>query len=130
MGTEMTAVFEVKGWREEPIAEHGHVAKVTSARVARTYSGEIQGDSITEWVMAYAPDGSATFVGIERISGTMSGRRGSLVLRHVGSYRDGAAIAELTVVPDCGTGEFAGINGVGDFRADPKGKVHLELAFD
>jgi hypothetical protein len=80
--------------------------------------------------MAYAEDGSATFVGIERVTGTIAGRNGSVVLQHVGSFEGGAARARLTVVRGSGTAGLASASGGGDFLADPKGSVSLDLAFD
>jgi hypothetical protein len=79
--------------------------------------------------MAYAEDGSATFVGLERINGTVAGRSGTLVVQHLGTYQDGAATAELAAVAGWGGGELAGVTGTGDFRADPAGTVRLELVF-
>jgi Protein of unknown function (DUF3224) len=129
MATRITASFEVTDWNEEPFDERSDGAKLTSARVTKSYSGEIEGDSVTQWLMAYAEDGSATFVGLERINGTIAGRSGTLVVQHLGTYQDGAATAELTAVAGCGGGELAGVTGTGDFTADPAGKVRLELAF-
>ena len=128
MGTRITAAFTVASWDENPFDERADAAKLTTARVARSYTGEIEGDSLTEWLMAYAPDGSARFNGLERFTGTVAGRSGTMVLLHHGSYQDGAATAELTVLPDCGSGDLAGVTGAGDFRADPAGTVNLELA--
>ena len=129
MSAKITASFEVKSWDEEPFDERTDTAKLTTARVTKSYSGEIDGESVTEWLMAYDADGSAAFVGLERVSGTVAGRGGTCVLRHVGGYRDGAATAELTVLAGSGSGELAGVAGTGDFVADPAGKVRLELAF-
>jgi Protein of unknown function (DUF3224) len=78
--------------------------------------------------MAYAADGTATFVGIERITGTIGGHDGSIVLRHVGTFADGAAVADLQVVAGSGTGALAATTGDGDFRADPQGAVTLRLS--
>lgn len=128
MGTRITSKFSVSNWDENPFDEHADAAKLTTARVTRSYTGQIEGDSVTEWLMAYAPDGSARFNGLERFTGTVAGRSGTMVLLHLGSYKDGAATAELTVLPDCGTGELTGVTGAGDFRADPAGTVNLELA--
>ncbi|MDQ1393089.1 MAG: CoA:oxalate CoA-transferase [Acidimicrobiaceae bacterium] len=129
MATDVSASFEVTSWNEEPFDQRADGAKLTTATVTKSYSGDIEGDSVTEWLMAYAEDGSASFVGVERIDGTVGARRGTMVVRHVGSFEGGAATAELTVVAGCGTGELAQATGRGDFLADPAGKVQLELEF-
>jgi hypothetical protein len=154
--TDIKASFEVTNWTEEPFDPRtsgagpgagagagagagsgagsgegeGEGAKMTTATVTKVYSGDIDGDSVTEWLMAYAADGSASFVGLERVNGTVGERRGTIVLQHVGTFKGGAATADLTVVAGCGTGELAQATGRGDFLADPAGKVRLELDFD
>ena len=52
----------------------------------RNTPGDIDGTSTTKWLMAYAPDKTATFVGIEQIKGTVGGKRGGLVLLHDGTF--------------------------------------------
>ncbi len=52
---------------------------------------------MTKWLMAYAPDRTAAFVGLERIRGSFAGRHGSLVLRHLGTFEGTTAKAALTV---------------------------------
>lgn len=129
MATQITASFEVTSWNEQPFDDLVDGGKLTSARVTKSYSGEIEGDSLTEWLMAYAEDGSATFVGLERINGTVAGRSGTMVVQHTGSYENGAATAELVVVAGSGGRELLGVTGTGDFTADPAGKVRLDVAF-
>jgi hypothetical protein len=125
MSQRVQAQFEVTSWEEQPFDEQDGAAKLTEAQVAKTYSGDVEGTSATRWLMAYAPDESAAFVGVERISGTVAGRKGTLVLQHVGKFEDGAAKATLTVLS--GTDELADASGSGDFLADPAGSVALEL---
>ena len=55
--------------------------------------------------------GSAAYVAIERIAGTLDGRRGSFLTQHNGILDRGQATLALTVVPDSGTGELAGLRG-------------------
>jgi hypothetical protein len=55
--------------------------------------------------------GSAGYVAIERVSGTLDGRRGTFVLQHSGTMNRGAASLSVTVVPDSGTGELTGLTG-------------------
>lgn len=121
----LAAQFEIGSWDEQPFDEGDGLAKLTHAVVEKTYSGDLEATSVTQWLMAYQPDETAAFVGIERIRGTFGGKSGSLVLRHVGRFADGAATAELTVLS--GTGDLIDAAGTGDFRADPAGSITLEL---
>jgi hypothetical protein len=125
MTTHLRANFEVTSWTENPFDEGVGVAKLTEALVERTYTGDVEGTSTTKWLMAYAPDQSAEYVGLERIKGTVGGKRGSLVLHHVGRFENGAATAQLTIVS--GTGDLKGAAGSGSFVADPAGSVTLDL---
>jgi hypothetical protein len=125
MTSRIDAVFEIAGWDETPFDEGVGVAKLTEALVEKKYSGGIDATSTTKWLMAYAADKTATFVGIERIKGTVDGKRGSLVVLHDGDFKDGAATATLRIVS--GTDELKEMTGKGTFRADPAGSVTLEL---
>lgn len=67
--------------------------------------------------------GSAAYVAIERISGVLDGRVGSFLVVHRGLMTRGARELAVTIVPDSGSGELAGISGtmnliVGDGRHD------------
>ncbi len=125
MTAHIEARFEIANWDETPFDEGVGVSKLTEALVGKKYSGDVDGTSTTKWLMAYSPDKTATYVGIERIKGTVGGKRGSLVLLHDGSFADGAATATLRVVS--GTDELAGATGGGKFRADPAGSIALDL---
>lgn len=125
MTVHIEARFEIANWDESPFDDGVGVSKLTEALVTKKYSGEVDGTSTTKWLMAYAPDKTATYVGIERIKGTVGGKRGSLVLLHDGVFADGAATATLRVVS--GTDELSDAAGTGKFRADPAGSITLDL---
>jgi hypothetical protein len=55
--------------------------------------------------------GSAGYVAIERITGTLEGRSGSFVFQHSGTLTRGAPQQSITVVPDSGTGQLVGLAG-------------------
>ncbi len=129
MGTKVTARFDITGWDEQPFDTEPDAGKLTRADVTRTFEGDIVGDATVTYLMAYAEDGTATFVGLERLRGRIAGRSGSLVLEHTGTFRDGAARATVRVVPASGTEDLAEVSGSGDFLADPGGSVQLDLVF-
>ena len=58
--------------------------------------------------------GSAGYVAIEKVSGTLKGRTGTFILQHTGTMNRGVPQLIITVVPDSGTGQLAGITG--DFK--------------
>ena len=59
-----------------------------------------------------AVQGSGAYVAIERVTGTLNGRRGSFILHHLGIMVRGAPQLNVTVVPDSGMGELVGLTGV------------------
>lgn len=121
----ISAAFEVSAWDEEPFDEAVGVAKLTKATVTKSYSGDVEGTSATEWLMAYHPDKSAAFVGIERIKGSIGGRKGTVVIQHVGVFENGAATAALEIIS--GTDELKGVSGDGKLVADPSGRIDLDI---
>jgi len=125
MSRHIEARFEIASWDETPFEGSDDATKLTEALVAKRYEGDIKGTSTTKWLMAYAPDKSALFVGIEHITGTIGGKKGGIVVLHDGEYRDGVASAALRVAS--GTGGLADVAGTGKFRADPAGSMTLDL---
>ena len=57
-------------------------------------------------------NGSAGYVAIERVTGTLRGRQGSFVFQHNGLMNRGAQQLAIVVVPDSGTGQLTGLAGV------------------
>lgn len=129
----MTAetTFQVTSWEEDAIQEFADGAKITRAHVTQTYSGSIEGEGAVEYVMFHKGDGSAVFVGIERVVGAVGGRSGRFVLQHSGVFDGGSAKSSWLVVAGAGTEELQGLKGSGSFVAghDMKGTVTLDLSF-
>lgn len=72
-----SARFAIKSWDEKPFNEGDDLPKMTRATVSKTYTGHIAGEGQVEYLMMYRKDGSAHFVGLERIVGQIGGRVGS-----------------------------------------------------
>lgn len=119
------AEFEVTGWDEKPVDDAQ--PKITHTSVTKTFTGQLEGTSQLSYLMVYGDDGAAALTALERIDARVGERSGCLVLRHVGGFADGAATADIEVLADFGTGDFAGVAGVGSMRADPAGSMRLEL---
>ena len=130
MATGVTATFDVTGWDEQPLDEGDGLPRFTRSTVTKSFTGDITGTAALQYLMVYAEDGSATFVGLERIRGSVGDKQGSFVLQHVGRFEDGAAKGELTVAPGSGTDDLAGLAGSGTLLADPSGSVDLDLSYD
>lgn len=107
------ARFSIKSWDEKPYSEGKDVPKMTRASVDKTFIGDIDGEGHVEYVMMYRSDGTAAFVGLERITGRIAGRNGTFVLRRTGVFEDGQAKESYSVVTGSGTGELRSLRGEG-----------------
>ena len=80
--------------------------------LAKQFHGDLEGAGKGEMLTGLTDvKGSAGYVAIERVTGTLHGRRGSFVLLHRGIMSRGAQDLTITVVPDSGAGELAGLAG-------------------
>ena len=107
------ARFTITGWDEKPVGDAQQLPKMTRTSVTKTFSGDIEGDGHVEYVMTYRPEGSAAFVGLERIVATIAGRAGSFALQRTGVFENGQAKESFAIVEGSGTGALAGLRGEG-----------------
>jgi hypothetical protein len=78
----------------------------------KRFHGDLDATGVGEMLTATGDvKGSAGYVAIERVSGTLHGRSGSFILQHSGTLTRGAPSLSITVVPDSGEGELTGIEG-------------------
>ena len=113
MSHHLTGTFEVTSWDEHDSIELGGSVKVTVARFAQRFDGDVNAETIADMAMTYLPDGGAVFVGYHRVAGTIDGRSGTLVLRAEGEFDGAEARTSFAVVAGAGTGELAGVTGSG-----------------
>ncbi len=113
MSSQTNVSFAMKTWDEKPYNELSGELKMTLTKVAYTYRGDIEGESTLDYLMVYRDDGSGSFVGLERIIGSVNGRSGSFVLQHIGTFDKTDVNGTVTVVPRSGTGELINLRGEG-----------------
>ena len=78
----------------------------------KQFHGELEGTSKGQMLGARtAVEGSAGYVALEQVTGSLDGKRGSFILLHKGTMQKGVYDLSVTVVPDSGTDELAGIAG-------------------
>jgi hypothetical protein len=109
--TRATGTFDVSVL---PIATEDKVDTGGFSRLSidKRFSGDLQATSRGQMVAAMtAVEGSGAYVAFERVTGTLSGRRGAFILQHSGTMGHGASEMRVTVVPDSGTGELTGLAG-------------------
>lgn len=108
-----TARFAIKSWDEKPYSEGPDMPKLTRASVTKSYTGDIEGEGQVEYLMMYRSDGSASFVGLERVVGRIAGKTGAFVLQRTGVFESGQAKESYSVIPGSTTGELRGLQGDG-----------------
>jgi len=83
--------------------------------IKKTFRGDLEGGSVGQ-MLAFRSDvkGSAGYVAMERVTGTLGGKRGSFTLQHSGSMDKGAQSLTVAVVPDSGSEELVGLTGTMD----------------
>jgi hypothetical protein len=130
---EANATFELSDQELLPTADD--VASVVGVDLShnsftKTFSGDLEGSSITEMLAARSSDG-AGYVAMERIVGRLGDRVGTFVLLHLGTLDDvGEPTGHWTIVPGSGTGELEGISGHAHIGADEdthRIQLHYEL---
>jgi hypothetical protein len=83
--------------------------------LAKVFEGDLVGTSRGETLsFRSGVEGSAGYVAMERVEGTLAGRTGTFVMQHDGRMDRGARELSIVVVADSGTGELAGITGTFD----------------
>lgn len=135
-GTEQTkrasAVITVRTYAPAAYDEPAGGPALSRIHVEESFSGDISGDGVVEFLQAALPDGSASFVGIERVTGSLAGREGTFLLQDAGTVADNIVNGDWFVVPGSGTGQLAGLRGEGGFRANlgEGAQVHLDYWFE
>jgi Protein of unknown function (DUF3224) len=130
--TRATAVITVHKYEPSAYDEPAEGPALTRIHVEESFSGDITGNGVVEFLQAARADGPASFVGIERVAGEVGGRRGTFLLQDAGTVRDNIVNGDWFVIPGSGTGGLAGLRGEGGFRANlgSDAQVHLDYWFE
>lgn len=110
--------FEVVMEGEPPFLEEDGLT-LNRVVVHKEFSGGMIGASEAQMLAAFtAMPGSAGYVAMERFTGSVDGKPGSLVLQHSGVMSNGGSQLVVTIVPDSGAGALAGIAGSMEIDVD------------
>jgi hypothetical protein len=110
--THASGNFEVKISPQKPDNAEAESAKLGRMSIDKQFHGDLEGESKGEMLAAMTDvKGSAAYVAIERVTGTLQSRSGTFVLQHFGIMTRGEQQLRVTVVPDSGTGDLAGLAG-------------------
>jgi hypothetical protein len=109
-----SGTFEVK-LTPQPPDDKSENAAISRMLIDKQIHGDLEatskGQMLATGTAAKSAKGSGGYVALEEVNGTLHGRRGSFVLQHSGMMTRGAPQLTITVVPDSGTDELAGLAG-------------------
>jgi hypothetical protein len=126
--TRATGTFEVK-LAPQALADTAAEKTLGRMTIDKIYQGDLEATAKGEMLTALTGiKDSAGYVAIEHVSGTLQGRKGTFVLQHTGTMTRGAQSLSVTVVPDSGTGDLAGLSGKMDIKIEP-GKHAYDLDY-
>src|SRR5262245_65834397 len=112
-----SGTFEVK-LVPQAAGDRPEAATLGRMSIDKRFHGDLDGTSAGEMLTAGTDvKGSAGYVALERVSGTLHGRGGAFVLQHSGTLTRGAPQLTIRVVPDSGTGQLAGLTGTMSINA-------------
>lgn len=118
MSLRATGPFDVKV-NPQPAYNTDPASLLGRMSLDKQFHGDLEATSKGEMLTAMsAVKGSAGYVAIERVTGTLKGRNGSFALQHSGTMARGAQQLVITVVPDSGDGDLQGL----------EGKMSIEIA--
>jgi hypothetical protein len=104
--------FEVKMTPQGGGEEQAEGVKLGRLMLEKVFHGDLEATSQGQMLTAVTDTpGSAGYVAIERVTGTLQGRAGSFVFQHSGTMDHGAQQLSITVVPSSGGGELTGLVG-------------------
>jgi hypothetical protein len=111
MSTHASGTFEVK-LSPQPADKEQEGGAVGRMLIDKQFRGDLEATSRGQMLAARtAVEGSAGYVALEEVTGTLRGRSGTFVLQHNGVMTRGVPELIVTVVPDSGTGQLTGLAG-------------------
>ena len=111
--------------------DQGADATVGGMTIDKQFHGDLEGTSKGQMLMASSGTvkNSAGYVAIEKITGTLNGRRGAFYLQHSGTMTRGAGDLTITVIPDTGTDQLTGLQGRMNIIIAADGKHSYEFDY-
>jgi hypothetical protein len=124
-----TGPFDVK-MSPQPADEKANDPLMGRMTMDKQYHGELEATGTgTMLTGGDYKSGSAGYVAMEKVSGTLRGQAGTFMLQHSATLNQGAQQLSITIVPGSGTGELKGIAGKMDIKIKEGGKHFYELDY-
>jgi hypothetical protein len=124
------STFTSTAWDEKTYTEIDGGRKLTRVQATFAYSGDLEGNGTVEYLMAYSPDGTGSFVGLEHITGRIGDRTGSFVAQHTGTFDPKSVTTRWEFVPGLGTQALEGLVGGGNLKLEGHGPYPFSFEYD
>lgn len=130
MSERASGPFEVKITPQKPDNEVAQAANLARMSIDKQFHGDLEGTSKGEMIATQSEaKGSGGYVALERVTGTLHGRKGSFVLQHSATMNRNVPSLSITVVPDSGTDELVGLSGTMNIIIAAGGKHSYEFDY-
>ena len=127
MAERAQASFEITGW-DDTVWDDSDGIKLGRVSVRKKFAGDLEGESVAEILTVIVGENPVEYRAIERVDGTLGGRRGTFVVAHgAGPGDSDGKSAPAQVLPGSGTGELTGLSGQGQIS---HGSFSLEYAIE
>ncbi|MEU5862929.1 MULTISPECIES: DUF3224 domain-containing protein [unclassified Nonomuraea] len=129
----MTAkgTFDTAGWDAKPSFDDRDGVTLGLVSMTKTFHGDLTGTSVVHLMVTSTPvEDSRAYVALERVEGTLEGRKGSFVVAHQAMSDRGEQSLTVTVVPDSGTGELTGLRGGMTITIAPDGSHSYTMDYE
>ncbi len=127
--TRASGAFDVKV-KPAPASDNATSSPFGRFLLDKQFHGDLAATSQGEMLAAASEvKGSAGYVALERVTGTLHGRRGSFILQHSGSMQGNKMRLDVSVVPDSGTDQLTGLAGTMTILIAADGTHSYELEY-
>ncbi|MFD7260379.1 DUF3224 domain-containing protein [Streptomyces sp. NPDC059874] len=121
--------FTFADWEEHPVGPADTTPRLARAAVTNSFSGAIEAPGTScSYTITYTGETAGAYAGMELLSGSVEGRKGTFVLEERGEFDASGTRCRFEVVPGSGTGELTGLSGSGGFT-HRHGEESVEYTF-
>jgi len=123
----ISGTFDVKMTPQSSAVEAAQIGRFS---LDKAYHGDLEATAAGEMIAVMTGEkGSAGYVAIERVTGTLAGRKGTFALQHSATMDRGTANLTIVVIPDSGTDGLTGISGTMGIRVEAGGKHFYDFTY-
>lgn len=124
-----TGKINVKTYDPTPYDQSAEGPTLSRIHVVEDFSGDIAGEGVATFLQTTRAEDEASFVGVERVEGSVGGRSGTFVLQDQGSLKGSTVSGTWFVIPGSGTGDLIGLRGEGGFTAELGQRADITLDY-